>query len=257
MKNLRHFLSRYYYGLREEAPVIKSAWQRGLARVEAAALKKFALPEISLSDLNLSEDIDLGEPILENICMPPHQKIDVTHNDHDDFSPLIAFAKVRQPRIILELGTAQGNTVANLCRVCPEAHVYTVNAPLGIQTGDITTFQLDAQAIGRVYRNHGYEARVVQIYENTLHLDLARHLDNQRIDLAIIDACHDAAYVINDFEKVKPFMNDYGVVFLHDTHPSMKRHLYGSYLGCVKLRRSGCDIRHLSGTWWGVWTNWP
>jgi hypothetical protein len=33
----------------------------------------------------------------------------------------------------------------------------------------------------------------------------------------------------------------------------MRAHLGGSYIACMKLRRQGFDIRHLTGTWWAVW----
>ncbi|MGI0060808.1 MAG: class I SAM-dependent methyltransferase, partial [Nitrosotalea sp.] len=171
----------------------------------------------------------------------------------DDYSALIRALKRNKPKVVLELGTAHGNTVANICRELPDCKVYTVNALLEDQTGGITTFGLTKDEIGRVYREYGYGSRVVQIYENTLKMDLSRYLHRGQVDFAIIDACHDPDFVINDFLKITPFLKENALVFFHDTHPSMKKHLWGSYSACVRLRFKGYDIRHLKGTWWGVW----
>jgi predicted O-methyltransferase YrrM len=163
-------------------------------------------------------------------------------------------ARFLQPEIILELGTAHGNTVANLCRQCPRAHVFTVNAPAAEQTGKLTTYSLTIDEIGRVYRSHGYTDRVTQIFANTLDLDLSSYLSKQSVNLVVIDACHDTDYVINDFSKVSPYVKSNGIVLFHDTHPSMDDHLIGSYRACMQLRKRGLDIRHIEGTWWGMWS---
>jgi len=131
--------------------------------------------------------------------------------------------------------------------------VYTVNALGEEQTGAYVTYVLDRADIGRVYRRYGFADRVVQIYSNTLTVELGRYLARDSVDLAIIDACHDTEYVINDFHKTAPLVRAGGVILLHDTHPSMRAHLGSSYIACMKLRRRGFDIRHLTGTWWAVW----
>jgi predicted O-methyltransferase YrrM len=185
--------------------------------------------------------------------MPPY-----AGSSLDDFDALMTIVHTRQPSLVLELGTAQGNTVANICRQAPNARVYTVNAPAEKQTGTLTTFEFSAQQIGRVYRESGYGHRVTQILENTLQLDLGWYFAEPVVDLAIVDACHDTGYVIHDFLKVLPFVRPGGMILLHDTHPRMTRHYYTSYQACLMLRKRGHDIRHLEGTSWAVWFNgWP
>lgn len=205
------------------------------------------LPEMALEEIAQTWEL-IPDPIREDICMPPHHGF-----PHDDFTPLIAIGQQLRPKVILELGTAYGNTTANLCRSCPQATIYTVNAPAETMTGRLVTFSLGPEEIGRVYRKHGYADRVVQLFANTLHLDLGDHLPGPVVDYAIIDACHDIDYVINDFQKVLPYMSGRGVMLLHDTHPQMEEHTWGSYVACLRLRKMGHDIRHLKGTWWGIW----
>lgn len=208
----------------------------------------YGLPDIALkecTDLNAIPD----EPILDDLCLPNHN----TKPGHNDLLPLLMILKSKQPGVVLELGTAHGNTTANICKLCPLAQVFTVNALPEQISGDIITFALTREEIGRVYRQHGYDQRVVQIYANTLELDLSAHLKRSTVDFAIIDACHDTPFVLNDFLKVVPWMKPGGMVMLHDTHPSMEEHLIGSYRACMYLRKQGYDIRHLHGTWWGIW----
>jgi methyltransferase family protein len=229
---------------------IRNRTRKGASLVDLLLLKHFnRLPKVEI-DLK-SMPVDILPAILEDICLPPYHGPD----NHDDFLPLMRFIRLLCPRLVVELGTAHGNTVANICNQCPDATVYTVNALAEEQTGEIVTYSLTREEVGRVYRTMGFESRVVQIFENTLCLNLSDYLDRQPIDLAIIDACHDTEYVINDFLKVNPFVRAEGVVLFHDTHPSMEGHLAGSYVACMKLRRKGFDIRYVENTWWAIWVN--
>src|ERR1051326_6920346 len=211
---------------------------------------RYKLPTIGLEEMAPTTD-RVDPPILEGICLPPY----IAPDDHDDYAPLMRIAKSCAPAIILELGTAYGNTVANLCHELPKATVYTVNALPSQQTGSLVTWSLTEQEIGRVFRQYGFADRVKQLLTNTIQLDLSSNFDQPLIDLAIIDACHDTEYVVNDFCKVKDYVRPGGLILFHDTHPSMQGHLIGSYRACLLLRRRGFDVRHIAKTWWGIWRN--
>lgn len=209
--------------------------------------RKYLLPVINVAPLG---QLELGDGlIIDDICLPPYKG----PSNHNDVNPLLGIARALRPNIILELGTAYGNTVANLCRMCPQAHIVTVDVPADMQTGIATTFKLGAEEIGWVYKHHGLSDQVTQLFQNTLHLNLNDYLAPKSVELVIIDACHDTDYVLNDFLKVQPYVRESGIVLLHDTHSSMKGHLRGSYRACMMLRRQGFDIRQIAGTWWGIW----
>lgn len=215
----------------------------------AITKRYYHLPVVEI-DVEANRE-SISKPILDDICLPPYHG----PSDHDDYLPLMSIAKNLRPKTVVELGTAHGNIAANICRQCPEAKIYTVNALAEQQTGNMATYELNQDEIGRVYRAHGYESRVIQILQNTMDLDLSGHLDGPIVDLAIIDACHDTDYVVNDFLKVQPFIRPNGIVLLHDTHPSMNDHLEGSYVACMKLRRKKYDVHHIKNTWWAIWVN--
>lgn len=211
---------------------------------------QYDLPVVDLGGL-VEPKVDVVPPILEDIFLPPYQG----SSGHDDYVPLMTIAKSLQPQIVFEIGTAFGNLTANICRQCPDAKVYTVNAPIEDQTGRRVTLKLTREDIGRVYRAHGFADHVVQIFKNSLELDLSDYFEGPVIDLAIIDGCHDTEYVINDFFKVQPYMCPRGVVLFHDSNPNVERQLINSYMACMMLRRKGYEIRHLRNTWWAVWVN--
>lgn len=224
-------------------------FRRGIVRIRRRLLRAvFGLPTISLDEI-VHREIPVAPPIPDDICLPPYKgPLEV-----NDYLPFMTIVKSIEPRIVIELGTAHGNLTANICRECPSVRVYTINAPVEAQTGNLVTYELTPDQIGRVYRRYGFQDRVVQIFENTLHLDLSRYLNGELADVVVVDACHDTDYVINDFSKVQPFVRRGGVVFLHDTHPSMEKHLHGSYVACMRLRMRGFGIKHLASTWWGIW----
>jgi predicted O-methyltransferase YrrM len=215
---------------------------------------RYPLPEIDIVSLTGSEPEETPR-ILEQICMPHRQSKWAQFASHDDFGPLLHLLRHINARRVVELGTAHGNTIANICDTFPDIEAITVNAPVEMMTGEVTTFSLTADEIGKVYRERGFESRVVQVYQNTLQLDLSGVINKLSVDLVIIDACHDVAFVLNDFEKTREYVRPGGVVLFHDTHPSKVKHLRGSYVACAELRRRGFDVRHIRGTWWGIWVN--
>lgn len=209
----------------------------------------FRLPAVRIERVTDVARSEIADLILDDVCMPPFAG-DV---DHDDIGSALRIAKGLAPRLICEIGTAHGNLTANLLRNCAAATVVTVNAPRDLQSGVLVTYALTEDEIGRVYRRHGYDGRVNQLIVNSLDLNLRMHVGNALVDLAVVDGCHDTAFVLNDFEKVRPFIRPGGVVLFHDTHPSQSGHLSGSYRACLLLRRRGFDVKWIEGTWWGYW----
>ena len=227
-------------------------FQKGLRATEIVIrLVGGGLPEVELAELVGKYSEHFVPEILDHICMPPYVAGQPHH--HDDYDTLAKVVKRWEPKSIVELGTAHGNTVANLCALRPDAVIHTVNAPSSMQTGVSVTFRLTEEEIGMVYRAHGFQDRVRQVFCNTLDLDLGQWVKPMSVDLAIVDACHDTDYVLNDFLKVESFIRSGGIVLLHDTGRKLWQHLAGSYLACLRLRRRGYDIRHIRGTWWAYW----
>lgn len=189
---------------------------------------------------------------MDDIGLPPYTN-SLRNLTHDDFSPLASIVLHLRPRVVVEFGTSFGNLTANLCHLCPQARVITVNALPEDQTGNLSTHRLSIDEIGRVYKEHGYVKRVEQIFADTRRVAMPEILNGDKIDLAVIDACHDPDYVTSDFMKIAEQVRPGGVVMLHDTCPSLSGGTYGSYVGCLRLMNRGYTVKHLSNTWWGIW----
>lgn len=207
----------------------------------------YKLPEEDINNIieNYTEHVP---SIMEEICIPPY------HGDKGllDYSILISIVKSMQPKIILELGTAHGNTIANICTES-DAKIFTVNALPNQIEGEVITYILDQETIGSVYINNGFKDRVTQIYANTKDVDLLKYVEPKSVDLAFIDACHDFDFVINDFYKILPIISDNGVILFHDVHPSCNLHYASSYFALMYLRMKGFEIRYISGSSLGIW----
>ncbi len=210
----------------------------------------FQLPQVDLDELCLTNTQEYPL-ITEQICMPPY----AGDASLKDFSFLILLVKKRNPAIVLELGTGYGTTVANICTVC-DAKVYTVNAlaeNLAEHTeGSRITYMLTKDEIGYVYRKNGYADRVVQIFESTRNINILDWIEPKSVEFAIIDACHDAEFVVNDFLKILPSLSDDAIVLFHDTNPSLKGHFVDSYIGCMYLRKLGYNVKYLKESSWGI-----
>ena len=241
---------------------IKGLWriQRFLRVFYSSYIKRLAvyyydlfydMPSISQSDLiNPQNIIKVDKMILEDCYLSPYRGND----SHDDFTFIHSLVNEQKPNIILELGTALGNTTANFCKLLPDVKVYTVCALPEQISGDHITDAFKKDEIGRVFRKYGYKEQVTQIYEDTMNLDLQKNnIDLESIDLAIIDACHDENYVYNDFYKVLPFVKVGGIILFHDTHTEIKRHWWTSYLACLKIIRDGYKVKHVKNTWYGYY----
>lgn len=245
---------KYGRWLRSPAMAARNRWRRFRGGLREGAMwverLRHSLPTLQLN--TLAPPLDTAVEIVEEHRWLPTKRDRA--DAPEDLLSLLRIVRSIRPKSILELGTAHGNTVANLCRVC-DAKIWTVNALPEQIDGDITTVTLTQIEIGCVYRNLGYSDRVTQVYENTANIDYSRYLASTTVDLAIIDACHDTAFVISDFLRILPVLAPNAVVLFHDTHPSRVAHLFGSYDACVKLRRRGFDISHIEGTWWGYYVH--
>lgn len=205
-----------------------------------------------LPKLNIEQVISLNKihtPIItEKICLPPYYGDPMFH----DYSYMISLIDYFKPQTLLELGTAHGNTVVNIC-LNFNCNILTVNALPHQIEGKGTTFSLSKDEIGSVYKKHGFEKRVRQIYMNTKNLSILDFVEQGAVDFAIIDACHDSEFVVNDFLRIFPSLSNNAVVLFHDTNPSLNLHLIDSYIGCMYLRKKGFDVKYFENSSWGFW----
>src|SRR5260370_34889483 len=123
--------SRVWQSFREGSLSAK-LWNRAKWEV---AYGLFHLPEAELIDR-----FDISDVIHDDICLPPFY----AHHTHDDVTPLVAILKSVEPQLVIELGTAQGNLTANICRLTGPRGI-TVNALAEQRTGHWVPFALSRE----------------------------------------------------------------------------------------------------------------
>lgn len=161
------------------------------------------------------------------------------------------------PSVILEIGTAYGKTTAMMAKNARHGVVHTVNIPPEeiAEGGRHITGAVAYDDIGRYYREAGCD-NVRQILANTRDWTP----DIGMIDVAFIDGCHDAEFVVNDTVKVLSHCHPGSVIIWHDFNPSLAKvypWIREVCTGIERLYAAGClrgKILHLQDSWTGLYT---
>lgn len=235
------------------------AWfaQRAAAWAEPYPyLARNVLPVRSVAALR-----SLVKPVGDSVILPDDLSVygnvtDLNARPQRDAEVIAMACRIREARILLEIGTAEGRTTALMARNAPQALVYTVNIPPEeIQDGGTyTTSAPSRDEIGRHYRTAGLQ-NVRQIYANT-----ARWVpDFGPIDVTFIDGCHDTAFVYADTCKVLDVCRSGSLILWHDFNPQLapKYPWIANVCAAVEqLYRTG-RIRgrmlHLEDSWIGLY----
>jgi predicted O-methyltransferase YrrM len=160
------------------------------------------------------------------------------------------------PKIILEIGTAGGQTTALLAKNAPGATIYTVNIPPEEikEGGNFVTYAPSRDETGKFYKERGFK-NVKQIFANTANWEP----DFGPIDVAFIDGSHDTDFVFNDTRKVLKQCKTGSIIMWHDFNPELVdiyKWINDVCKGVEKLYKHGLlkgKILHLQDSWIGIY----
>ncbi|HTO42667.1 MAG TPA: class I SAM-dependent methyltransferase [Burkholderiales bacterium] len=168
------------------------------------ALARSRIPTIGMRDF-IGKDWDA--PIELEHFIPDHMNVTVT-----ELAFLSLLVRTAAPRVILELGTYDGNTTLQLAANSrPEALVYTVDLP-----DSRATRMHESGERPRRYAASLHGAKVRQRHADTMSADFAALCDGHRPSLVFVDAGHRYANVKNDTEKSLAILERDGVLVWHD-----------------------------------------
>lgn len=137
-----------------------------------------------------------------------------------EFEQLVEFARGLKPRIVVEIGTADGGTLLAWCRIAREM-VVSVDQPLNTQNWGY------APVRQRLYQELRYDRPELKLHllfgdshaPSTRQLAQDR-LGGQKADLLFIDGDHSYAGVRRDYELWRDLVRPGGYIVLHDILPS-------------------------------------
>ena len=240
-----------------------------VARIIGKARRTLGLEEFTHLRREVVELDDLDElkkvfgwqldPVLDDPSIYEFESIeDINQRRVRDAECIGAVVRNTDPKVCLEIGTAEGHATALMAVNAPQARVYTVNIPPEeIESGEggtLTTVAFERERIGSYYRERGL-SNVEQILANTARWEP----EVGTIDVAFVDGCHDTEFVYNDTRKILKHTRPGSFVLWHDFHPGFveKRDWIREVcLGVERLYASGLlagPLFHVRNSWLGIY----
>jgi predicted O-methyltransferase YrrM len=136
-----------------------------------------------------------------------------------ELAPLLALLRRRAPRVVVEIGTAQGGTFYAWCQVAePDAVLVSIDLPDGPFGGGRVA--PDSSAL----RPHGQPGQQLHFIQDDSHdvatrARLEQILSGKEIDFLMIDGDHTYEGVRQDFEMYAPLVGDGSPIAFHDILP--------------------------------------
>jgi len=139
----------------------------------------------------------------------------------EEFTELLKIYVDRQPKTILEIGTARGGTLFSFCKLASDdAILISLDLPYRAFTGGYSDWRMSLLQAFKKENQQLYLLR--EDSHNTETLNKVKDILNGRaIDFLFIDADHSYEGVKKDFEMYSPLVKGGGIIAFHDIvkHP--------------------------------------
>lgn len=190
-------------------------------------LKKSAIEEKSLDQItHLHREGQLQEAQLREVRLL-NFNVRSGNVSHFELLSLVSIIAAQQPRILLEVGTFDGNTTLQMALNAPDdAIVHTLDLPPEITSLikpilDVDLpFVWDTEKRQRKYQKTPYEKKIVQHFGDSAAYDFNVFCQKGRVDFAFIDGGHSYECVRSDTEKTMQVLAANAVVVWHDFTPN-------------------------------------
>jgi predicted O-methyltransferase YrrM len=194
-RNLKSFLEAFYVDARHRQSAIKTV-----------ALKELIAPDVEIA-LSSIHGRDGNVTVYEKLAI----------------SSLI---RHHTPKILLELGTFDGNTTLQMgLNTSPDAVIHTLDLPADflrtkepISKADLK-YVLDRDKNRRKYQGTSVEAKIIQHFGDSTNFDFTKFTDKGPVDFVFIDAGHTYECVKSDTQEALKILAPNGVLVWHDCHP--------------------------------------
>ncbi len=169
-------------------------------------------------------------------------KIFISHQNKSEILALMNLIHERKPKIVCEIGTADGGTLFLFSRAADlQTRFLSIDLkyPTQAHSRNYPVFMQKGQWLTLIESNSCSPQTLQQVEQ---------WLQGERIDFLFIDGDHSYDGVSQDYERYLPFLSDNGVVAFHDIHPDYRTR-YGkktfAYAGQVpffwqELKKKSC-----------------
>jgi len=161
-----------------------------------------------------------------------------------ELSELLKIVKSRKPKVILEIGTANGGTLFSLMKTMPNDGVaVSIDLPRGEFGGGYTAWRAP------FYRSFAAQGQKIFLIRADSHslvtFNKVKTILNKRgVDFLFIDGDHTYEGVKKDFEMYRKLVNPGGIIALHDIcpHPAESGVEVAKLWFWIKKRFANCEI---------------
>jgi cephalosporin hydroxylase len=133
-----------------------------------------------------------------------------------EIGELMKRVREKQPRVIVEIGTAKGGTLFLFCQhAADDATIISLDLPFGRNGGGYPKWK------EKLYAKFAKPGQTLHLMRANSHLDETRTriealLKGRKIDVLMIDADHSYEGVKRDYDLYSPLLADDGFIAMHD-----------------------------------------
>ena len=133
-----------------------------------------------------------------------------------EIGELMKRVREKQPRVIVEIGTAKGGTLFLFCQhAADDATIISLDLPFGRNGGGYPKWK------EKLYTKFVKPGQTLHLLRANSHLDETRTriealLKGRKIDVLMIDADHSYEGVKRDYDLYSPLLADDGFIAMHD-----------------------------------------
>ena len=159
-------------------------------------------------DKNSKEIVQFSFNNFKGLIKPMQVKSEITK--------LLEILEKNRPRVIIEIGTANGGTLFSLSRIASDdAFIISVDLPGGEFGGGYPRWKIPLYNSFAIKNQKMYLVRADSHKEETLR-KVKSILEGRKVDLLFIDGDHSYEGVKKDFEIYKSLVKKNGIIVFHD-----------------------------------------
>lgn len=137
----------------------------------------------------------------------------------NEIARLLGELERRQPRRVLEIGTANGGSLYLFCEVAaPDAHLVSVDLPGGLFGGG---YEAVREPLYDSFARPGQRLDLIRAdsHDSSTKKRVGELVERGGVDFLFIDGDHSREGVENDYRAYAPLVRAGGAVAFHDVHP--------------------------------------